>query len=205
MKIFFKVKTVEEVQDIINSFQPLDAEDVPLTGANGRVLAEPAASGEDIPQFDRSTMDGYAVRAKDTFGATEGLPALFEVVGEVLMGEQAGIEIGPGRTARVWTGGMIPKGADAVVMIEHARAVDEHTVELAKAVAPYDHIIRIGEDVRTGQTLLAAGHRLRPQDVGLLAALGHNSLRVHKIPRVAIISTGDEIVPTEARLKIGQV
>ena len=205
MKHFFKVKTVEEVLAVINSFQALGTEDVPLVEARARVLAEPATSGEDIPQFDRSTMDGFAVRAKDTFGATEGLPALFNVIGEVQMGTGTGLETGPGQTARVWTGGMIPKGADSVVMIEHARPVDESTVELAKAVAPYDNVIRVGEDVREGQTLLAAGHRLRAQDVGLLAALGHNSLRVYKRPRVAIISTGDEIVPTETKPKIGQV
>ncbi len=205
MKHFFKVKTVEEVLAVISSFQALGVEDVPLVEARARVLAEPATSGEDIPQFDRSTMDGFAVRAKDTFGATEGLPALFNVIGEVQMGTRTGLETGPGQTARVWTGCMIPKGADSVVMVEHARPVDERTVELAKAVAPYDNVIRVGEDVRKGQTLLSAGHRLRAQDVGLLAALGHNSLRAYKIPRVAIISTGDEIVPTETKPKIGQV
>ncbi|MFH1091246.1 MAG: gephyrin-like molybdotransferase Glp [Pseudomonadota bacterium] len=205
MKRFFKVKTVEEVLHLINLFAPLASEEVDLAQAAGRVLAKDVSSEEDIPDFERSAMDGYAVRARDTFGATEGLPALFEVVGEVHMGQAPGFEVGPGRTARIWTGGMLPQGADAVVMIEYARVVDESTVELARPVAPYDHVIRRGEDLRRGEVLIKAGRRLRPQDVGLLAALGRGRLAVIETPKVAIVSTGDEIVPLEDKPGPGQV
>ncbi|MBW2092130.1 MAG: molybdopterin molybdotransferase MoeA, partial [Deltaproteobacteria bacterium] len=205
MKQFFKVKTVEEVLSIINSFDTLDAEQVPLDQAVSRVIAQAVVAKEDIPQFDRSAMDGYAVRAQDTFGATEALPALFDIVGEVSMGQPPDFEIAPGQAARVWTGGMIPQGSDAVVMVEYARLVDEKTVELAKATAPYEHVIRRGEDVKEGQELLSGGHRLRPQDVGLLAALGFEQVMAIRVPKIAIISTGDEVVPVSQHPEIGQV
>jgi len=205
MKQFFKVKTVEEVLSIINGFDTLDAEQVPLDQAVSRVIAQAVVAKEDIPQFDRSAMDGYAVRAQDTFGATEALPALFDIVGEVSMGQPPDFEIAPGQAARVWTGGMIPQGSDAVVMVEYARLVDEKTVELAKATAPYEHVIRRGEDVKEGQELLSGGHRLRPQDVGLLAALGFEQVMAIRVPKIAIISTGDEVVPVSQHPEIGQV
>ncbi|MBW2062163.1 MAG: molybdopterin molybdotransferase MoeA [Deltaproteobacteria bacterium] len=205
MKKFFKVKTVDEVLSIINSFDPLEAEEVPLTQARARVLADAVAAQEDLPQFDRSTMDGYAVRARDTFGATEALPALFTIIGEIFMGRQPDFKIGPGEAARIWTGGMMPRGSDAVIMIEYARLVDETTVELARAAAPYDNVIRAGEDVKKSELLLPRGRRLRPQDVGLLAALGFESVPVIRPPCVAIISTGDEIVPVKTQPGAGQV
>ena len=136
MKRFFKVKTVAEVLSILEGFNSLETEETPLARAVSRVIAGDVISAEDIPRFDRSTMDGYAVRAQDTFGATEALPALFNVLGEVYMGERPDFKITAGQTARIWTGGMMPPGSDAVVMIEYARLVDEKTVELARAVAP---------------------------------------------------------------------
>jgi molybdopterin molybdotransferase len=205
MKRFFKVKTVAEVLDLIGRFERLADEEVTLTAARGRVLAAPVRAGENVPSFDRVTMDGYAVRAQDTFGATESLPGLFSLVGEVAMGERPQGHIGPGQTMRIWTGGMLPEGADAVVMVEYARVVDQNTVELARAVAPYDHVIRPGEDVKEGEVLLKQGARLRPQDVGLLAALGMGRVVVTRVPRVAVISTGDEVVPIEDRPAPGQV
>lgn len=205
MKRFFKVKTVEEVLSLLAGFKPLEGEEVPLFQARGRVAAEAVAALENLPAFDRSAMDGYAVRARDTFGATETLPGLFTVVGEVVMGRAPGFTVGPGQAARIWTGGMLPRGADAVVMVEYAREVDETTVELSRAVAPGSHVIRAGEDVRAGEVLVAAGQRLRPQEVGLLAGLGFTRVRVVRRPRVAVISTGDEIVPVEAVPGPGQV
>ena len=205
MKSFFKVKKVEEVLELISRFSPLEAEEVGLEDALGRVLAEDLTAGEDLPEFDRSTMDGFAVRAGDTFGASESLPAFFDVVGEVKMGQQPDFQIGPGQTARIWTGGMLPPGADGVVMIEHSRRVDERTVELTKPTPPYEHVIRRGEDIRAGQSLLPRGRRLRPQDVGLAAALGVGRLRVTRRPVAAVISTGDEVVPVENRPGPGQV
>ncbi len=205
MKSFFKVRTVEEVLAIIGGFSPLEAESAALSDAYGRVTAEDVRAPEDVPLFDRSTMDGYAVRAADTFGATEGLPALFELIGEVSMGRSPDFELRPGQTARIWTGGMLPPGADAVVMLEYSRPVDSVTVELARPVAPWENIIRAAEDVAEGQILIPHGRRLRAQDLGLLAALGLGRVNVVRTPRVAIISTGDEIVPVEASLQPGQM
>jgi len=205
METFFKVKTVEEVLELIKRFHPLDEEEVPLSAALGRVLAEDLAADEDVPPFDRSTMDGFAVRAADTFGATESLPALFTIIGEIMMGRVPDSAVGPGQTAGIWTGGMMPPGADAVVPLEYARPVDQTMVELARPAAPYDHVIRAGEDVKNGQVLIPKGRRLRPQDVGLLAALGRERVRVVRRPKAALISTGDEIVPVGARPRPGQI
>ena len=205
MKSFFRVKSVEEVLELINRFDVLEAEMVSLDEAAGRVLAEDVSSKENLPDFDRSTMDGFAVRARDTFGASEGLPAMFTVQGEIPMGVKPEVAIGPGQTVRIWTGGMLPSGADAVVMIEYSRLVDGTTVELARPVAPYDNVIRQGEDLRLGQVLLSRGRRLRPQDLGLLAAQGLDRLSVVKTPRAAVISTGDEIVPVNAMPGPGQI
>jgi len=205
METFFKVKTVGEVLELIKRFRPLDPEEVPLSAALSRVLAEDLAADEDVPPFDRSTMDGFAVRAVDTFGATESLPALFTIIGEIMMGRIPDLTVGPGQTARIWTGGMMPPGADAVVPLEYARPVDQTMVELARPAAPYDHVIRAGEDVKSGQVLVPKGRRLRPQDLGLLAALGRERVRVVRRPRAAIISTGDEIVPVGARPRPGQI
>jgi len=205
METFFKVKSVQEVLELIKRFQALDAEESPLAAARGRVLAEDVAADEDVPPFDRSTMDGFAVRAADTFGATEGLPALFTVVGEITMGRVPDLTVEPGQTARIWTGGMMPPGADAVVPLEYARPVDQTMVELARPAAPYDHVIRAGEDVKNGQVLVPKGRRLRPQDLGLLAALGREQVQVVRRPTAAVISTGDEIVPVSARPRPGQI
>ena len=205
MKSFFKVKTVDEVLSLIGEFSALDVEEKPLSEAAGRVLGEDIRSGEDIPSFDRSSMDGYAVRARDTFGSTETLPGLFQVVGEVRMGEAPDLRIGPSETVRIWTGGMLPQGADAVVMLEYARLVDETTVELCRPAAPLENVISRGEDVRKDQQLMARGHRLRAQDLGLLAAMGRGRVNVHRRPRAAILSTGDEIVPVDQVPGPGQV
>ena len=205
MKSFFKVKTVPEVLEIIDTFEPLDTETIGLVAARDRVLRQQLEAGESIPAFDRSAMDGYAVRAKDTFGASESIPALFSVIGEVRMGQSPDFTIGPGQTARVWTGGMMPPGSDAVVMVEYARQVDDVMVELARPAAPYDHVIRVGEDVAMGDVPIPMGRRLRAQDLGLLAALGVAEVSVSQVPKVAIISTGDEVIPIDQAPKSGQV
>lgn len=205
MEHFFKVKTVEEVLNLIRKYAPLDVESVPLEMAADRVLAEDVIAEEDVPDFNRSSMDGFAVRARDTFGTSENLPGLFAVVGEVLMGQTSAMNIGANQTVRIWTGGMLPSAADAVVMLEYSREVDASTVELFRPVAPWDNVVQRGEDVRPGQTLLSCGHRLKPQDLGLLAALGCDVIKVHRKPRVALISTGDEIVAIDQQPGPGQV
>ncbi len=140
-----------------------------------------------------------------TFGASEGSPALFEVVGAVAMGEVSGVAIAPGHSCRVATGGALPPGADSVVMLEHAEQVDERTIEVFRSIAPGQHVIAADEDYPAGAVVAAAGRRLRPQDAGVLAAFGTSRVTVHRRPKVAIISTGDEVVPVETVPGPGQI
>ena len=205
MNEFFRLKTIAEVLALYCQFEPLEAELLPLRAAWRRVLAEPLIAQADVPEFARSTMDGYAVRARDTFGAGPGNPAWLAISGEVSMGEEARVPLAPGQVMRIATGGMLPPGADAVVMLEYAQELADQTLEVYRSVAPGENMVQRGEDVLVGTTLLPAGRRLRPQDLGLLAALGVPEVMVRRRPRVAIIGTGDEIVPVEAPLRPGQM
>jgi len=181
------------------------SERIATADALDRVLAEQLVSPQDLPEFPRSTVDGYAVTAADTYGATPGLPAFLSVVGEVAMGKVATIEIGVGEAAIVHTGGMVPPGADAVVMIENTQRVDEASIEVMQPVSEGQSVIQIGEDIRKGQAILVPGHRLRPQDVGGLLALGITAIAVALPPVVGIISTGDEVVAPDQPVQPGQV
>lgn len=180
-------------------------ERIPTADALGRVLATQLTSPQNLPEFVRSTVDGYAVAAADTYGASPGLPAFLTVVGEVPMGKAASLTISPGEAALVHTGGMIPPGADAVVMIEQTQRVDTHNIEVFQPVAEGQNVIQIGEDIRHGQPILKPGHRLRAQDIGGLMALGIVEIDVAAPPVVGIISTGDEVVPPEQHPQPGQV
>lgn len=203
--LFFKVKTSEEALEILKGFSPCGEEDVPLGEALNRVLGNEIIVPEDLPEFSRSTMDGYAVRAKDTFGGTENLPSLLEIAGEVVMGQAPTVVVTPGKAVRISTGGMMPDGADAVVMIEYCRSLDDRTIEVSRTVSPLENVISPGDDLKKGETIFQAGCSLRPQDLGLLAGLGIEKVRAFKKPKVAIISTGDEIVPIDQRPQRGQV
>lgn len=200
MSKFLKVKTADEVLEILSRFQPLPAENVPLLEACGRVMATPFISPEPVPHFPRATMDGYAVRAKDTFGASESLPALLETAGDIEMGQAVDTALESGHAIAIPTGGMLPKGADAVVMVEYTVLLDNRHIEVSKPVAPGENVLLEGEDIAAGEPLFPAGWELRPQDVGVLAALGTTRVSVHRRPRVAILSTGDEIVPASTRV-----
>ncbi|AEB10638.1 molybdopterin molybdotransferase MoeA [Desulfobacca acetoxidans] len=202
---FFRLKTIPEVLEITRRFMPLKVELIPLAKAYNRVLAESITALEDVPEFSRSTMDGYAVRAQDTFGASPGSPALLEVVGEVGMGEEPRVPLGPGQAQRLATGGMLPMDADAVVMLEYTQELADRTLEVYRTVAPLENVVQRGEDVPAGTTLLHTGVRLRPQDIGLLAALGVIEVKVYQKPRVAIIASGDEITSIDVPLQMGQM
>ncbi len=182
-----------------------EQEPVLLTAATGRTLAQPVAAEEDLPSFARSTMDGFAVRAQDTYGASEAMPALFDVRGEILMGQAPEIALAPGQALRISTGGMLPADSDAVAMVEHTEMLGGNIMALSIPVAPGENIIVRGEDLRAGEGVLSPGHVLRPQDIGILAALGQMRVTVAKKPRVAIFSTGDELVMPDAVLKAGQI
>jgi molybdopterin molybdotransferase len=205
MESFFKVKKPEEVLALLHHFGPCGEEELQLEQAFGRVLSRDIVSPEDLPGFCRSTMDGYAVRAKDTFGASEGLPALFEVVGEVKMGEDSPDSVRQGQAMRIPTGGMLPHGADGVVMMEYCHILDTQTIEVSRAISPLENVIQPGDDIKKGATVLRKGCWLRPQDIGVLAGLGLEEVEVFRKPRVAIISTGDEIVPVGDDPADGQV
>mgnify|MGYP000846356452 CR=1 FL=1 len=205
MKSFLTLKSVDEVLSLIRTFDRLPEESISLDESAGRYLAQDWVAPEDLPGFARSTVDGYAVRAQDVFGAQEGSPALLECVGDCPMGSAPSFSLAPGQTARILTGGMLPEGADSVVMVEYSRPVGDNLVELIRTQAPGDHVLERDEDAAEGSVLIPAGRRLRPQEVGLLAALGQQTVSVRRRPRVTILSTGDEVVPVERKPLPGQV
>ena len=151
-------------------------------------------------------MDGFAVRARDTFGCSESEPALLTITGEIAMGASGrAINLSPGKTARIWTGGELAHKADAVVMVEYTHFIDEETIEVFRPVAPGENVIQAGEDTKKGQLILTRGRKLRPQDLGVLAGLGITTVSVHRSPVVAILSTGDELVSPDQHPGPGQI
>ena len=202
---FFNVLSVTEFVDVLRTFSPLTEETVSGMAADGRVLAQDVVSGEDLPAAPRSCMDGYALRAQDVFGASEMNPAYLESVGAVPIEKPAEFSLRPGECASIVTGGILPEGADAVMMIEHTEELGAGTVEMRKSLAPADNVMLKGEDAGAGKVALAAGTLLRPQEIGLLAALGIADVAVHARPRVGILSTGDELVPVTQTPQVGQV
>jgi molybdopterin molybdotransferase len=203
---FFAVKTVAETLAGFRPARRTPVETVPLAAAGGRVPADAVTAPHALPGFARATVDGYAVRAADTYGASDGLPSYLEVAGAVRMGGPANVTVAPGTAAAIPTGGALPSGADAVVMVEHTQEAMPGTIEIIRPAAPGDGVVRADEDAPAGADLAAAGRPLRPQDLGMLAAAGVTEVAVHARPRVAIFSTGDEVVPPEtAELAAGQV
>ena len=180
-------------------------EDVPTVQALGRVTAEDVLSPEDLPAFARSTMDGYSVRARDTFGASEGLPAYLDLIGEVPMGRPPGVRLAAGQAAKAYTGGMLAENADAVIMVERTQTLDQTSIEALRAVAPGENVVQVGEDVREGDVILPKGSVIRPQDIGGLLALGVTRVTVSRKPRIGIVSTGDELIPPDAGVGPGQI
>lgn len=197
----------DALQRILKSSPELrpSAERLPIEECYGRVIAHDVIAPEDLPGFARSTVDGYAVNAADTFGAKETAPAYITLKGEIFMGMAPAVNIAKGETAKIPTGGMLPEGADAVVMLEHVQVVSDDMIEVLKSVAPNENVIQRGEDVKNGEVIIIKDHRLRAQDIAALAGLGITEIEVYKKPVVAIISTGDEIVPARSPLGPGQV
>lgn len=183
----------------------LSTERLPLEKCYGYITASDIVSPEDLPAFARSTVDGYALNSKDTFGARETSPAYITIRHEILMGAVPNFDLKNVEAAKIPTGGMLPKGADAVVMLEHAQIISDDMIEVMRSVAPNENIIQKGEDIKKGETVLTKGHRLRAQDIGALAGIGITEIDVFRKPIVSIISTGDEIVPASSTLNLGQV
>ena len=200
------VKTPEEVLALIETeFAPVaGTEFVSLSQAMGRVLAEDIAATEYVPDFDRSTVDGYAVRARDTFGCSDAIPAILPLQGEVLMGEGAEFDLNVEECVAVPTGGAVPRGADSVVMVEYTEDYGGE-IGISKPAAPGQNMIFRGDDVYPGKVILQKGRVLSSQDIGALAAIGRIQVPVVRKLTVGVLSTGDELVPPEAIPGPGQV
>ncbi len=181
------------------------SEKVATAQALGRVTALPVLAPHPLPEFRRSTVDGYAVRAADTYGAGESLPAYLSLIGEVKMGQPANLNLDPAQCALIHTGGMLPAGSDAVVMVENTQSARPEEVEIFRAVAVGENVIKAGEDVKPGEEVIPKGRRIRPAEIGGLMALGFVQVSVARRPRVGILSSGDEVVPPEKRPLPGQV
>ncbi|MCY3908174.1 MAG: molybdopterin molybdotransferase MoeA [Anaerolineaceae bacterium] len=203
---FFNVQPVAQaLETLLAHWRPTPPlESLDPREALGRALAQDVHAPEDLPAFPRSTVDGYALRAADSFGASPALPALLRVAGELRMGEAAQQSLTPGNAVQIHTGGMLPAGADAVIMLERTQQLGEE-VELLAAVAPGENVLQPGEDVAAGALLVASGQTLRAQEIGGLLAAGVTEVTVHARPRVAILSSGDELVPPEATPAPGQI
>ncbi len=189
---------------VLEAVRPAPAEEVPLLGALGRVLARDVVSRLEIPPFPNSQMDGFAVRSADLLGATASSPRRLRLAGAVAAGEVTATSVRPGEALRIMTGAPLPRGADAVVRLEDARET-EGAVEMLRAPAPGEFVRAAGEDVRAGETVLAAGRPLRPADIGLLASIGCPSVAVASAPRVALLATGDELTPLGEPLAPGRI
>jgi len=183
----------------------LSAERLKIEESYGRIISKEIIADQDLPGFARSTVDGFAVKSADTYGAKETLPAYITVKGEVFMGEEPGFSISAGEAARMPTGGMMPTGADSVVMLEHVQTVSESMIEVLRSVSTGENVIQRDEDVSKGAIVIRKGHSLRPQDTGALAGIGITEVDVYRKPIVSLISTGDEIVPPSEPVKPGQV
>jgi molybdopterin molybdotransferase len=188
----------------LSAIQP-EPEWVDTLQALGRVTARPVISPEPLPAFGRSTVDGYAVRASDTFGASESLPAYLVLVGEVPMGGRPTFSLTVGQCALIHTGGMLPEVSDAVVMQENTQLSRPGEIEILRAVASAENILKPGEDVAQGQEIIPAGVRLRPAEIGGLYALGLMQIAVNPIPQIGIISSGDEVISPFIPPSPGQV
>ena len=205
MRSFFKVKTSEDIFESLKDIKPLGTESVPIAGVLNRVLAQDIISDEDLPGFQRSTMDGYALAAKDSFGASENLPTPLNIVEDIKMGEIPRCTLHRGECAQISTGGMLPEGADAVVMVEYTQKIEDGVVEISRPVSPLENVILPDDDVKKGQAVLHKGSLLRPQDLGILAGLGISTVDVFTQPKAAIISTGEEIVDISKKPEAGQM
>jgi molybdopterin molybdotransferase len=204
-KAFFKVVTPSEARDILLRVSPVATETIETVRARGRVLAEDLYSKVDLPHFARAAMDGYAVVAKDTFGGSASQPGYLKLAGTVEMGKAATRPIAKGEAVRISTGGMMPPGSDAVVMVEYTEEAGSGTVEIHRGVSPGQNVIQVGDDIQKGAPVFSRGRRLRAHDLGALTGIGISKIEVYKKPRVVLISTGDEIVEAEREPLPGQV
>lgn len=203
-----KVKTIKEMKEIIRenfSTLKLNSESISIHKGLGRILADKVISKINVPHFDRSVVDGYAVKLSDIQGASQGIPGFLSIVGEVEMGVETTDVLNQGETLYVPTGGMIPKGTEAVVMIEYTEKLGEKDLAVYTSAGRHENLMLIGDDIGIGEQIFEEGHGLRPQDIGVLSALGYLEVEVYRLPKIAIISTGDEIIRPGEEPKPGQI
>ncbi|MCK4648384.1 molybdopterin molybdotransferase MoeA [bacterium] len=199
-----KLKTVDEAKKILGRIKPMGSEIIETTESLDRFVTTDITSPEDLPSFEKSMMDGYAVRAEDTFGASEEKPILLSLIGEIRIGEIPKREAKKNEAIKINTGAMMPKGADSVEMLEYVEMKGKR-IKIWKALTPGENVAKRGEDIKKGEVLLAKGHRIRPQDIGALNGLGITKIKVFKRPKVAIIPTGDELIEPKRRPEFGQI
>jgi len=199
-----KLKTVEEARKILGKIRLMEIEAIGVTESLDRFVATDIISPEDLPSFDKAMMDGYAVKAEDTFEASEENPAFLNLMGEVRIGEIPKRELKKGQAIQINTGAMMPQGANSVEMLECVE-ISEDKILIRKALTPGENVAKKGEDIKKGEVLLAKGHRIRPQDIGALSGLGITKIKVYRKPKVAIIPTGDELVEPKKKPEFGQI
>ncbi len=202
------VLSVEKAFEVIDnefSFMKTDKEKVNLADCVGRILSDDIVSVCDIPSFNRSVVDGYAVVAADTYGASESIPSQLKVIGEIFMGEEATVEIATGECVKISTGGMLPNGADSVVMVENTDSSFDDFCLAFKSVSPFENVIRQGDDLKNGEVILKKGTMITSKEIGVLSSLGITEVDVFCKIKVGIISTGDELVPIENEPKNGEI
>lgn len=206
MRKFDMLEINEAKKLIIDNFSNyrIETEEINVEDSLGRILMDDIQSNENVPMFRRSTVDGYAVRWEDTKGVTEDEPFIAKCIGESLMGESLDHIIDYGECVYVPTGGMVPDGADAVVMVEYSKVLGDN-VHLWQNLISMSNVVSVGEDVKIGQQILSKNHKIRPQDIGALKVVGIDRINVIKKPRIAIISTGDELVGEKKKLSLGEV
>lgn len=205
---FFNVLSVNEVNNIINQNTKnfsIGSEEVDLLLALNRIVAEDINSPINLPAFNRSTVDGYAIISQDVVGASEGMPSYLQCIEEVSMGEKTDLILNRGQAVYVPTGGMVPEGADGVVMIEYIEKLDEQTILIYKPIAPGENVTYIGDDLKKDECIVKQGKKITPYDIGLFAGIGLKSIKVTKRIQVAIISTGDELVDIDQPQSMGQI
>lgn len=205
---FFDVSTVEEVEVEIQRLASIyiaQEEIVDLLESVNRIASEDIFAPIDLPQFNRSTVDGYAVISQEVMGASQAIPSFLTCIDEVLMGEMVDFRLQKGQAVYVPTGGMVPEGADAMVMIEYVEKLDEQTILVHKPIAPLENMTLVGDDLKQGELVVPKGKKINPYDIGLLVGQGIATVKVYKKPQFAIISTGDELVDLGEIQKIGQI
>ena len=205
--MFRKLMTYTEAKNTINQQlkpKPLCTDELPLLEARNHVLAEDITSTLDIPPFNRSTVDGYAVKAEDTYNAEENNPAKLAVIGAVPIGEPPQVTITKGTTAEIVTGAPIPEGADAAVMVENTDRTN-NTLSVFSAVTSGENVMKKGADIKTNEIVLKKGRVLGSREIGVLAALGKATAKVYRVPRVAVLSTGGEVTEPGKKLPAGKI